>query len=74
MAGATPKDTMSERLSYSLPNGLAVLVPSATAVQHVEDAGDEHGDARVFEPQVDGGHDRVKTSEKCAGRERLGSQ
>jgi len=30
MAGATPKDTMSERLSYSLPKALAVLVQRAT--------------------------------------------
>jgi hypothetical protein len=30
MAGARPNDTMSDKLSYSLPNSLAVLVSRAT--------------------------------------------
>ncbi len=30
MAGATPNETMSERLSYSLPNALSVCVQRAT--------------------------------------------
>jgi hypothetical protein len=30
MAGATPNDTISDRLSYSLPNALSVWVQRAT--------------------------------------------
>ena len=72
MAGATPKDTMSERLSYSLPNALAVLVHRATRPsKQVEKHGDEHRDAGVFESQVDGRHDGIKAGEQRAGGEKI---
>ncbi len=38
MAGATPKDTMSARLSYSLPKALSVRVMRATRPSSVSNS------------------------------------
>ena len=62
-AGAAPKETMSERLSYSAPNALCVLGEARdAAVEAVEHHRDEDRDRRLLEALVHRLHDRVEAA------------
>ncbi len=72
MAGATPKDTMSDRLSYSLPNALSVLVQRATRPSNPsKNIATNTAAPAQLEFQVDGGHDRVEAGEQCPSGEQV---
>ena len=75
MAGANPNDTMSARLSNSLPNSLAVLVSRATRPSRPSsNIAAKIAHAASAEIAVDRGHDRIEAREQPARRDEIREQ
>ena len=75
MAGAKPNDTMSARLSNSLPNSLAVLVSRATRPSSPSsNIAAKIAQAACAEVAVDRGHDRIEAREQPARRDEIREQ
>src|SRR6059058_4601261 len=68
-AGATPKLTTSTRLSSSAPKRVPVFESRATAVQRVEDAGEEDVPAGPVELAARREHDGPDAEEQVEQRE-----
>ena len=72
MAGASPKDTMSERLSYSLPKALSVCVHRATRPSNPSNTmATNTATPAMVESPVDGGYDGVEAGEQCPRGEQV---